>query len=133
MKTRALSPLLILALLLSVVGCGASQSYKLAVKGTYPVVASRIDGLLPATPAAANLRTAARDPVTYPVASKAWSDAAPVYRTLVTGAALTDHRKADWLKTAELLDQLQAAEARHRNPFLFAPAPNPLPTTAPSR
>src|SRR5205823_4125811 len=101
-----------LALMLCcMVGCGASQSYKLAVKGTYPVVADRIDGLMPSTPAASGLRAAAVDPITYPTASKAWNDAAPVYRTLVSGATLTPHRKADWLRTATLLDDLQAAEA----------------------
>jgi hypothetical protein len=127
-----------LALMLyCMVGClGPSQSYQDGVRNAYPVVATRIDGLMPSTPAAANLRAAATAPITFPVASKAWSDAAPVYRSLVTDAPGLDkpaHRRGDWLHTADQLDQLNAAEARHRNIFLylFTPAPTQIPATQP--
>lgn len=134
---RPFRVLLVLALLLSLVGCtGASLSYQDGVRTAYPVIATRIDGLMPSTPAAAGLRAAATAPITYPVASKAWSDAAPIYRTLVTDAPGLDkplHRRADWLHTADQLDQLNAAEARHRNIFLylFTPAPTPIPAPTP--
>jgi hypothetical protein len=115
------------------VGC-TSQSYKAGVRVGYPPAADRIDQLSgQQTPAAANLRTAAADPITFGKASKAWHDAAPVYRTVVTAApSLTDHRRSDWLKTADLLDKLNADEAKHES-LIFVKPPATQPITAAAR
>jgi hypothetical protein len=44
---------------------------------------------------------------------------------------LTDHRRSDWLYTADLLDKLNAEEAKHESYlFLF---PSPAPTTLPTK
>src|SRR5438132_1415595 len=80
-------------------GCGPAAGYVNGVKFGYPEVATRLDGYGRADQAA-NLRAAAVDPVTYPVASAAWDAAAPVYRADVSAdAKLAAHRKQDWLDT----------------------------------
>ena len=123
--------LLVAIALLSLIGCGPSQSYKLAVADAYPKVATRIDAMLPNTPAAQGLRDAAVAPISFAKASSAWATAAPVYRSLVAAATLTPHRKSDWLVTADLLDKLNADEAKHEAVIYFAPPPTTQPVKGP--
>lgn len=111
--TRGLAPF---ALLLFLVGCGASNSYKLAVGRSYPVVADRMDQLAGAKSEESQLLrdAAAAQPITLGVAGHAWDVAGNVYRDLVTrSTTLSEHRRADWLTTADLLTQLNLKEKKH--------------------
>jgi hypothetical protein len=118
---------ILVSLALLVVGC-MSQSYRVGVTSAYPKVADRLDQLSgQVTPVASELRASTSKPIRFARTSLAWKNASGPYRLLVGSSPnLTDHRRADWLSTADLLDNLNATEARHESlMFLF-------PTTSPS-
>jgi hypothetical protein len=105
----------------TVAGCGTSASYKALVHRTYPVIADRM-GRYPLTDQekieVQDLRSAAADQgkVKYETARPVWEKVEPDYRQRV-GAddKIGEQRRADWQKTADLIDQAQDAEAeRHK-------------------
>lgn len=117
-------PLLIaLFILAPLAGCGTSQSYKSLVSETYPVVATRMDRY-PLTEderqEVATLRRVAapRKAVRYDTAAPAWEAVEPDYRRYVgEDAGLAEQRRADWLKTADLISEGQEAEREYRGSF----------------
>jgi hypothetical protein len=127
LTARAVTLSLCLSLTAALLAGCTSYSYKAGVRDAYPKLASRLDTLQPGTPAAAGLRDAAADPITYAKASAAWRVAAPVYRAVVSVApGISDHRRADWLESADLTDTLNANERKHQT-LIFWPAPTTQP------
>jgi len=121
-----------LALMLCFTGCAAtSASYKTAVATTYPKIAERMDTYPLTAEESAEVKTlrdvsAVRKNVSYGTARPAWEAVAPDYRRYV-GSDSGEHllpgkspeeqerRRADWLKTAEIIDRAQDAEAEYHN------------------
>jgi hypothetical protein len=115
-----LGPFVLLASLITAGGCQTSEGYKRVVSKTYPRIVERMEKYeLNDEDAAAveQLKTVSADAksVRYEDARPAWEEAAPSYRQHV-GAddTLPSQRRADWLKTADILDRAQRAELRYR-------------------
>lgn len=104
-------------LLLLAAGCGMSQSYKLEVPNLYGTVASRMDQLQPGTQQAAALRASTQPSPSFPAMQQAWHAAEPVYDSAITASQLNAQRKADWLYTAQVIDRLNADEAKYEGLF----------------
>lgn len=112
--------------LLLLIGCGTSASYKLYVKGQYPLMADRLAAYsstdAQAQPLADGLDAAAKDPVTYEKASDAWQAAAPNFRANVSGDSnLPAYSRRKWLEAADLADENNADEASRRAIFFLPP------------
>lgn len=128
---RLAAVLVPLMLSLAALGCGTSKNYRAGVHESYPVISTRLDAYdLSAVErdAVAELRAAAavERAVTYERAEPAWRAVEPTYRGRVAAdAGINEQRRADWLKTADIVNELQAAERDYRRSLGTAAPPPP--------